>query len=435
MMLLQIPEIEAALAKLYADGAYDEMLTCAEQVFLYLLTRKDIESRALFEHGADRILQEFSSKNFGRGLAKPRQGVVLHVATEVYAVGGHTRVFEDLVASLPECEHTLILTDSLGHYERGQMSLGVLEKRFADMGVRVRFLRRPGKLERLHELDQLIDIISPETIFINAHHFDVIAYGAIAGSRAPRVHFLHHCDYQPTLGATRTDYNHIDLTPNCHDYCKEFSGTDPQMLSMTVADPGVLPPASGSELIGVTSGSNNKYVGRVGFTYGELLVSLFNAGVTTMHHLGGLHEQVAQQLQAEIAAGGQDPRKLVFHGNVASLSVSMAAIQPTFYLNSHPTGGFKALIEVMALGLPFVHAFPPEKLPLYRWPEICGKAAIISSLDQAQSVVDTIAQNGRAWGEFNRQQYEAVFTPQLFKTNVRALAYPPELGMRAKSAS
>lgn len=420
-MIVNIPELGPALEALYLAGDFEQLLRNITQLNLHLLQRPELRARALFEPVSDRILQRFSLAHFGRPRS-PKAKTILHIATEVYDVGGHTRVLEDIVSALPEFQHTLILTDMRHHYSTGALSLGILAERFEKLGIRVLFLKRQGSMDRLLELDQMIEIISPSTIFLNAHHFDTVTYGVANHTTAPRVLFLHHADFQPSLGATRPDYVHVDLTVNCHDHCCAMLGEKPTMLFMTVKDFGIRQADFTQPLTGVSAGAAYKYAGRAGFTYGELIAELVASGVSTMHHIGDVTTEQVVEWRAQLVKRGQREDSIVFHGNVPSLALALQNISPHFYLNSHPVGGMKALIEAMSVGLPFVHVHTPEKLPLFRWPDTAyGKAIIIKSLKDALTTVRQLRERGEAQGQHNRELYESQFAPAVFQRQLRSL--------------
>lgn len=423
-MIVELPGLQDRLNQLYREERFEELLIGLEQVFLTLLHMPDLKGRALFEPISDRYLRLFAEQHFGQARRQARSNVILHLATEVYELGGHTRIFEDIVAALPEYQHTLILTDTLNNYASGRLQLGFLAQRFEALGARVIILKSPGRLDRLHELDRMIERIAPHTIFINAHHFDTVTYGVVGKSTAPRVHLLHHCDYEPALGSTRDDYEHCDVTYKCHNHCKEHGFTQPRMLPLSSKDLGVADIDWTAPLTGLTSGTHIKYLGRSVFTYAELLVALFRAGVATMYHVGALPQQMIDEIVGTLQASGEDPSKFQCLGTVPSLAQTMLEIRPHFYMPSHPRGGLKAAIEAGSVGLPIIQAQTAGEESLFSLPHEVGTIASFASLEEVEPILRLVSSEGAAWGQANRLHYTNEFSPTIFRERLLALVQP-----------
>lgn len=419
-MYLELNADASALEQVYQSGDLSRFLTETARLFLAIESNADLKGRAFFEASSDRRMEDLANW-LVRPSPSPRADTVVHVATEVYAIGGHTRVMEDIVRAMPDRRHVLILTDLSGRYSRGQASLDILEHRFEDMGLEVRWLPQGEILNRVFMLIAMVAELSPGAIFVNAHPFDTVAYAGISGKSAPRVLLLHHADHYPALGSARTDYTHLDLSDICHSICCSSHLHEPKLLSMSVQDNGAISPDYDRPLVGVVSGNYNKFEGSVGATYAELLTAILGAGVETMHHIGTLHPPQIDQIHMAMDMAGIDRDRVVFHGSVPSLSLKIKDIEPNFALNSHPMGGGKAAIEALSLGLPFMHYSPPEKLPIFDWVDGMGGCIRLRDLSEAPEAVREMEKRGAEIGKANRRLYESRHTMEAFGRSLKEL--------------
>jgi hypothetical protein len=417
-MIVDIGGVEAQLSQLASQGAWEQLLHTTLILGNQFMHNPALKGMALYEPKSDGYLRLLGSM-----LIKPRpvgvnKKAVVHVATEVYPIGGHTRVLEDIVSALPDMRHTLILTDITRRYEKGTLALANLAERFEKIGLNVLYLRQPTWLGRTRELVSLIEAIAPQAIFLNAHHYDCVAYAGISGESAPRVNFLHHADHQPSFGATRTDYEHIDLTPPCHKVCSQVPALRAKMLHMTVADRGVAQIDWTRPLTGATCGNHVKYQGCVGFSYAELLAELFHNRVERIYHIGALPADQLAEIQGKLVQLGADPSRLEHVGETPSLAQKLIELAPQFYLSSHPVGGGKAVLEAMSVGLPLVLPNTAEQSPLLSGMDV-EEGLVVSRLGDVAPAIATIIDNGPAIAKACRDRYVAFHSPQSFQHALR----------------
>ena len=143
---------------------------------------------------------------------------------------------------------------------RSHPNLTLLKPRFDALKLKVHLLQCSSLVEKVRELSSLIGVLSPRAVVLLAHHDDSVAYTAVAGSAEQRVIFLHHADHQPSLGASRLDYRHVDLTPACHAICAVHPNLHALFVNLTVQDLGTIQPRRRGSIVGLTCGSAQKYV-------------------------------------------------------------------------------------------------------------------------------------------------------------------------------
>jgi hypothetical protein len=411
------PAMVAQMATLLSAGDAEGVLKTAFHVTAGLFFRGEHKGKALFLPAFDVALQQVAHALVSPARHPPNVHNVLHIATEVYETGGHTRVMEDIVRASQEKNHLLILTDIAGRYSDGKLDSEALLRRFDEIGLRVFILQGSSLSSKVRDLVNLVASIAPGNIFLNAHHYDAVAYASIAGPSAPHVHFLHHADHAPSLGATRQDYRHYDLTPACHDACKSY-GLTAEMMHLTVGSVAEMAIDSHAPLAGVTCASPEKYQGVNVFSYAHLLASLFDAGVEKMFHVGPISDDQRQAIEKELKDLHQDEKKIVFIGAVPSISDLIQKLPVAFYLNSHPTGGAKALVEVLGLGLPIVMTKVPSPTPLLTPDLTLGAGLVVRDLGDVPAIVKRLKNEARELGKKSRHVFNEAYDPGIFKRTV-----------------
>ncbi len=356
------------------------------------------------------------------------QGVVLHVASLLYTIGGHTRVIEDMARVLPEYRHILVVTDLYSLYENARRTGKPVEEpilgRFDQFPMEVMFVRGSSFTEKAANLMEMIAAIAPRAISLMVHPEDGIAYSAVCGESAPKVIFVHHTDHSPGLGATRADYMHIDTSPECHKTCiRSISHARSDYFGVATRDYGVVQPrndlGSGRGLTVVTCGSWPKYIDRPGvFTYRELLVALFKGGVQQVTHISNIPEVEQTRLRQFLSASGIEPERLQFVLCVPVLAEALLELSPDFYLDAHPVYSGRAVTEAMSVGLPVMMTAPPDGTTAVHVDMSGGHAVKIESLKDVAVGVQTIRARHREMSVTMRTQYELRYSETHYRNKL-----------------
>jgi len=370
-----------------------------------------LRGRALFIPELDELSRRASLIITPKRNPPTDSNLLVHIATEVYLTGGHTRVMEDIVASLPEYRHVLILTGM----REVHPNLVSIKPRFDELSLDVRLLRTSSWTNRASELSSLITELCPQAILLFAHQEDSIANAGVARHSAPRILFLHHADHQPSLGAFRADYTHVDLTPACHNICASRSHLRALLLNLTVKDMGAVELPRQHLMVGATCGSPGKYLGSSEFSYAQLLVALFAAGVGQILHIGDMPEEQKNQIRSEITTNGQHASRVIFLPNTPFLAGKLLEISPDFYLVSHPLVGGKATVEALSVGLPILHACPASALALLAVDMTFGTSVMVSNLEQISAAVRRLEAEKTTLATRSREVYEKHYSPAAFR--------------------
>jgi hypothetical protein len=398
----------ASLAAFLDRGNMEMFLKRLAELTVKLLP-EPLKGRALFVPELDELTRRASTLFRVPASAAAKSKCLVHVATEVYLTGGHTRVIEDVVAALPEYEHSLIIT-------RPETSeLDSLRSRFDQAGLKVHLLQALSRIERTRELSSLISELRPEAVLLFAHQYDSIAYVGVTPDAAPRVLFIHHGDHRPSLGASRADYVHVDVTPECHRVCASHPILNASLLNLTADDIGTVSMFKRYPIFGVTCGSSHKYEGASEFTYAQLLAEMFSAGVHRILHIGNMPASQEDQIRANIALHGQDSSRIVFLPNTTSLAAKLKEISPDFYLTSHPLGSGKATLEAMSVGLPILYICPASTPSLLNSDMTFGASVSVSTLDQVAAAVRRLDTERESLGKGSRAVYEKYYSQAAFR--------------------
>jgi hypothetical protein len=417
-MYLNIEGLEQKLVDLLNSNDINGFLLETARTVREIIHHEQVYAKTLYLPVCDALTQKLADHLVRERNWTVDPNLVIHIATEVFEIGGHTRLIEDIVTATPEMRHVLILTDIAYTYQQGKHKLGKLEERFKRLGLEVIFLSRIGLINRVLELIELISKMGPQAIYLFGHHYDTVMYSAINGHSAPNVNFFHHTDNSATIGAGRKDYRHIDISVRCNEVCRSCLGNDPMMLNLTVEDVGRQVKWSARPLVAVTCGGHRKYVGRNGFSYAELLIKLFKSGVSTIHHIGDIPDLFIKPLRAELSAAGIKKDRFVTKGTTESLSESLLRINPSFFLTSHPVGGGRAMVEAMGVGLPFIQPLPPTVPLLLSGDPSFGVGIQLPDLNSVPAALERIRSEGADMAIRSRQTFEREYAPAVFRQRI-----------------
>lgn len=421
-VVLGIARNVAYLAALLERGNLEMFLKRLAELNTKLLS-EPLWGRALFVPELDELARRASLILAPSPNPPTNSKLLVYIATEIYATGGHTRVIEDIAAMLPAYRHVLIVTAM----HRPHPPLALLKPRFEELNLHTHLLQGLSRAEKARELSSLIAALGPQAILLLAHPDDSIANAGVAGHSAPRVLLLHHSDHQPSLGASRTDYTHVDLTTACHRFCASRPEPRASLLNLTVKDVGTVRFVDRDSTIGVTCGAPHKYTGSNEFSYAELLAALFAAGVDQILHIGDMPEEQKDLIRTEIVANGQNPGRIVFLPNTTSLTEKLLEISPDFYVVSHPIVGGKATVEALSVGLPILHARPASAPPLLSVDMTFGTSVTVSTLEQIPVAVHRLDKEKRVLAKQSRAIYENHYSPAAFREGLLLALNPSPL--------
>lgn len=151
---------------------------------------------------------------------------VLHVATEVYAIGGHSRMAEQWIREDGSSRHSLALTRQHGAVP-GSMTDAIA----AAGGTVVELNRTPGSLldwaRRLQS-----EMAKADVVVLHVHSMDVLPFIACAGmARRPPLLLVNHTDHLFWVGARFVDLV-VCTRRSGHRLCLDRRGVPAERLAL-----------------------------------------------------------------------------------------------------------------------------------------------------------------------------------------------------------
>jgi len=341
------------------------------------------------------------------------QGHLL-IATELYALGGHTRALEDMSHELGK--PTLLLTDLFKTYQQDPKQLDWVGERFKHVDLVV--LPAGSYWDKCAMLRRFSAALNPESIVHFAHHQDPISYVATLRSGAPNQLFMHHADHNPSLGCTLGGLRHVDLSEGVRDLCARHLTDAPSLLPLHVADLGVkaFDSLRGADCSVASSGHPAKFARSGPVALAQIVRATLTAVRGCHYHIGPLDADWVAEIGASLQAQGIDPQRFVHLGWVPSVWQCLKDLDAAFYVASAPLGGGRVAIEAQGCGYPVLyfenqaHTSLPANHPLYASQELKW-----TSTDELMAVLASATAHHEALSRCARAHYDAQFSRAQFR--------------------
>lgn len=277
----------------------------------------------------------------------------LYIASEIYAIGGHTSVIGDYVSQHPTRTAHLLLTN---HRQRQPTLTSQILARTTLPADRVEICAASNWIGKLQWLADRIHNRLPARIFILNHPEDPLPICLPPTQPGTCWHYLHHADGAPALGLHLPHVIHIDVTPRAYHCCREILGLHDNLYlplqGVEGANPISLRP--GPILTLASSGSTGKFALDGANALAPTITEILRHTPHRYLHIGPLPEAYLQDWRAQLHTASIDPFRLLHIPRVESLWKTFFHFGVDLYLNSFPTPGAKASIEAMATGLPIL---------------------------------------------------------------------------------
>jgi SAM-dependent methyltransferase len=345
---LHLPAAEAALARLVDEGQINAALALTVRAVHQTYRRSEIAHRALYYPGLDAQLARLALPH--EGTAARGEGGTLIVATELYAIGGHSRVLEDLAREVERPR--VVLTDLFDTLHAEPASLQALRERLHPVPIEV---LAPGTYEaKARALAARAAALDPARIFHFGHHQDPLPLVALLRHPAPQW-VVHHADHNPSLGPTLSGLGHIDCTASLREICARSLARPAHRLPLHVSDRGVArwpQPVRGRGFSVATSGHAAKFARDGAVALQAIVRATLSAIDGRFFHIGPLDDAWRDEIRSHLAAHGLDADRFVALGSVPSVWQALKDCGAAFYIGSAPVSGGRAAVEAQGCGLP-----------------------------------------------------------------------------------
>lgn len=407
---------------LIAAGRHDDALVAIYRGVHQTYLQPGVKHHKLYYPAFDRQLEQLA-RALGSEPGTPRRGapgVPLIIATELYELGGHSRVLEEISHEMQR--PVLVLTDLFRTYQRDPAQLERLRARFGHTQLMV--LPDVPLWDKCRLLRELVLKLEPRCTLYVGHHQDPIPFVGTLAQPGPRRLFLHHGDHNPSLGCTLAELTHVDFTTSLHETCTQHLGKAPVRLPLFVADQGrkVFGAVRGRGFSVATSGHPAKFARSGAHALQDIVATALREVEGNFFHIGPLDEAWAGELRAHLAAQGIAPARFVTLGLVPSVWQALKGLDAAIYIGSAPVSGGRAGIEAQGCGYPVLcfRGFEPGSLladyssyadPSLGWTDLGELAERLGHMGDRHAELSAAA----------RRFYEAEFSRARFRRVLKGL--------------
>ena len=352
-MFSSLPAIEADIDSLIAQARYNDALANMVVGVHNHYKAPEVAHHALYYPAFDRQIERLSAAlaaSCAPAPERPASRNTLVIATELYQMGGHSRVVEDFARELES--PTIVLTDMFSSYRNEPNHLNWVHDAYADTPVIA--LPQRTLWAKCRALLLLTQRLAPRNIFYFNHHQDPIAFVGTLSHRGARKTLVHHADHNPSLGVTLPGMGHADFTDELAAICARELKLPTKILPLYVPDSGrkLFSAVEPDAFSVVTSGTQVKFARGGEMALENIAHAVLTSTRGKFFHIGPLEADWQAEIKAHLQAQGTDPERFVAIGPVASLWQALSALDAHVYLGSAPVGGGRAAIEAQGCGYP-----------------------------------------------------------------------------------
>ncbi len=428
LLALELVEDSDHIDQLIKAGQFDKALAhiagCVNATFL----KPGVVHHALYYPRLDAHLSRMADILANK--RSPIQARTLNenhliIATELYRIGGHSKVVKEVARELPNA--VLLLTDLFGNRFRNPADFKWIEDEYDT--TQIVDLTKGTLWERAQELASHVQQLQPASIWYFNHHQDPIPFVGTLGIKGPQKVLLHHCDHNPSLGATLPDLLHVDITDTLQQACSRRLNKRTELLRLHVFDQGVKEPMSisGTDYSVVTAGRPGKFARSGALSLSQIVVTTLSTVQGRHYHIGPLDVEWQHDIVEKLLRKGLNPERFVYLGAVTSLWETLLRIDAAAYIGSAPVSGGRGAVEAQGCGLPVLPFTGFEAGSLLAdfssyanidlgWADISSLATQLQKLGNRQR---ELSQRARAF-------YESQFSRDEFCRQVKQLSTPQD---------
>lgn len=353
---------------------------------------------------------------------------ILFLVTELYAIGGHSGVIEDLIDSYGKASEksTILFTDTFGTLNRK-----LVQQRY---GHKAELLFKPNgwsHSQTVMWIHDQVQQLKPAKTFLFNHMDDAIAVAAAQPNLPTELYFFHHCDHTFTLGLHLDHCRHLDFRQSGFWNCRQQLGKPGNRYIPLTSSNHSLRSSAGflkdGKPVTCTSGSPAKFSQPYEYSLAELIPQILSATGGQHIHIGQLDSQTIRKTLSLMEESGIKPERWIRIPYVESLSATLRERQVDIYLDSFAICGCKAVVEAMGAGIPvIVHKNYRSRLlsnvdliypEAFAWSAPSELVAKLPQYTKAQLELESNA----AYTHFSKHHH-----PEVLSNHCEALAHPEE---------
>jgi hypothetical protein len=367
-----------------------------------------------FDIQLERLSEILKFNNNIEAAADYEDNITLFVATEVFMVGGHTKVLEDCARNVKR--PLIVLTDLFGTYGNDTAKQQWILDKFD--GIEIIFLSASSLLEKTLSLAELITKRRVGSVLYFQHHQDPVAFVGTLSHIGSQKILVHHCDHNPSLGCTLTNVQHVDLSEHIRQTCQTHLDQKVILMPMYAPDQGCrqVKPIKDRHFSIVTSGRQGKFTSSGELSLQNIIQATLSAIDGSFYFIGPLQDEWNESILEQLRTAGIDTNRFVPLGLVNSLWEQLLMIDASLYLGSAPMGGGRAAIEAQGAGLPTLfYTGGDEELLTSNYSVYSDANLGWANLEQLGELLRTIAPNLPLLSANARLYYENNFSELQFR--------------------
>lgn len=412
--LLDLSAFEPTVNALLASHQHNEILALIYKSISAIKLQPEFVGTKVFTPYFDQVLENM---DFGLGniVARERKLTNIVIASEVYDYGGHTKVIQEILASVDN--PILIITDIYDRFAKNHL----FEKVASSFTCPVMILPSEAYVDKAKRLAAFINSCA-KNVFVLTHHEDAVAIAACQKALDAKYYFVHHADHNPALGNTVAHFNHVDLFEPMAKLCAQDLNKAVTFLPTSANDSGAKQFAYPIQAFStVTAGSAGKFVLSGELSLGNIVRECLKTCGGKHYHFGDLSAEHLQAVQDMLVQSSIDPALFVYLGNVPSLWEGLRTIDAHIFIGSAPTPGGKSNMEAAGAAYPLL-AYIPTDAPRYLY---VGAEAHIgltwATLDALVSGLKQVKAEHAQLSQQSRQFYVANCSSDMFKQKLTQL--------------
>lgn len=372
---------------------------------------------------AGKLADERVQAGAATSTAAPAADVNLIIATELYQIGGHSRLLEMLVRQLPN--PVVVLTDIFGTFLQSPEEANWIRDRLP--GVELLIIDTPNAWDKCRALADIVAARQPGCIWYLQHQQDAVAFIGSLLSGSSRKLMIHHADHNPSMGCTLSAVGHVDITDWVHKTCSHHLGRHCFRMPLCVPDHGAraLPvqvPAV-SDVSVVMAGRAGKFSLRGPLALQKIVEAALRVVGGRFYHIGELPKDGLSVIRQHLRAVGINPRRFVTKGTVPSLWDALKKLDAQIYIGSATASGGMSAIEAQGCGYPVLpHTGFDEGSMLADYSSYPGTDLGWRDTSELGSVLEAAVAQLPALSSRARQFYEQNFSDAVFAKCLRQLS-------------
>ena len=418
---LFLPDVEQFVSSLIDEKSHSEACLQISQIVGAISADDKYTGNQIFLPGLDRLVQRLGMELLNQ-VSMPTRATVgcpVIVATELYSVGGHTRIIEELVRALDGA--IVILSNYFGGWVRPD---DVLPTAIGNLPIMV--LPKDSAANNIIRLNRLCNSLASHVYHV-AHQHDVVANAALSSSMRAPVFFIHHSDHRVSLGTTIETFVHVDLALHMSNICEKYLNGNLEFWPQGVQDKGAkkfsypLP-----EISSASSGASRKFAWEGSVSYPAVIRALLSTTISNHYHIGALSKVELGMIERELSDHSISADRFRYVGEVPSLWQCLLDLPINLFIGSAPFHGLRTSIEVQGAGIPFIAFRQPSDGILSEESFYNKMVAYWDSLDQLSDRVAFITERHEMASKSARSHYEESFSPALMKQAIgrATIRYP-----------